>query len=305
MPLTRSRVGKGRSVNRFVWLLFLAISYPLWAIGLAQPYPRTLTDDLGRSVTLKAAPQRIVTLLPSVTETLCAMNACGRLVGVDDFSDFPEAVKRLPKVGGYFNPNLEAMVALKPDLVLVSIYGKLHESLEKVGIPSFAIKAETYDDIFRSTRLLGRVLGLESQAERLVARIQQEVYAVESRAAKATARPTVYYEIDPTPYTVGPDSFIGVLITKARGQNIVPRELGPFPQISPELVVQKNPAIIVLTHPGAADLPKRAGWSNLAAIRNKRICAYTGEQDNLLSRPGPRVARGLQLLVGCFHPDLR
>jgi iron complex transport system substrate-binding protein len=197
------------------------------------------------------------------------------------------------------------MVALKPDLVIVSVYGKLHESLEKVGIPSFAVRAETYDDIFRTTRLLGRVLGLEAQAERLVARIQQEVYAVESKAAKASARPTVYYEIDPTPYTVGPDSFIGVLITKARGQNIVPKELGAFPQISPELVVQKNPAVIVLTHPGVADLSRRPGWGSLAAIRNQRICSFTGPQDNLLSRPGPRVAQGLQLLVGCFHPELR
>jgi len=291
-------------MKRIVLWLFLLLSLQLSALGWAQ-FPRTLTDDLGRSITLKAAPQRIVTLLPSVTETLCAMNACGRLVGVDDFSDFPEQVKRLPKVGGYFNPNLEAMVALKPDLVIVSVYGKLHEALEKAGVATFAIKPESYDDIFRTTRLLGRVLGQEAQAERVVARIQQEIYAVESKAAKASARPTVYYEIDPTPYTVGPDSFIGVLIAKARGQNIVPRELGLFPQISPELVVQKNPEVIVLTHPGAADLPRRAGWGNLAAIRNKRVCAFSGEQDNLLSRPGPRVAQGLQLLVGCFHPSLR
>jgi len=287
----------------FLWLL-LALGIQLSAFGLAQ-YPRTLTDDLGRSITLKAAPQRIVTLLPSVTETLCALNACGRLVGVDDFSDFPEQVRRLSRVGGFFNPNLEAIVALKPDLVVVSIYGKLHESLDKTGIQTFAVRVESYDDIFRSTRLLGRVLGLESQAERLVARVQQEVYVVERTAAKATTRPIVYYEIDPTPFTVGPDSFIGVLIAKARGQNIVPQELGPFPKISPELVVQRNPAIIVLTHPGALDLPKRAGWGSIAAIRNKRICAFTGEQDNLLSRPGPRVAQGLQLLVGCFHPSLR
>lgn len=292
-------------MKRSFWLLLLALSFALLAPGLAQPFPRTLTDDLGRSITLKAAPQRIVALLPSVTETVCALNACGRLVGVDDYSDFPEQVKRLPKVGGLYNPNLEAILALKPDLVIVSVYGKLHEGLERAGVASLAVKPETYDDIFRTTRLLGRVLGLEAQAERLVAQIQREVYAVESRAAKAAQRPTVYYEIDPTPYTVGPESFIGVLITKARGQNIIPKELGLFPQISPELVVQKNPAVIVLTHPGAADLPKRPGWAGVAAIRNQRICTFTGQQDNLLSRPGPRVAQGLQLLVGCFHPELR
>ncbi|WP_337867916.1 ABC transporter substrate-binding protein [Meiothermus sp.] len=292
-------------MKRSIWLLLLTLSFALLTSGLAQSFPRTLTDDLGRSVTLKAAPQRIVAMLPSVSETVCALNACGRLVGVDDFSDFPEQVRRLPKVGGYFNPNLEAILALKPDLVIVSVYGKLHEGLERAGVASFAVKPETYDDIFRTTRLLGRVLGLEAQAERLVAQIQREVYAVETRAAKATQRPTVYYEIDPTPYTVGPESFIGVLIAKARGQNIIPKELGSFPQISPELVVQKNPAIIVLTHPGAADLRKRAGWGNLRAVQANRICSFVGESDNLLSRPGPRVAQGLQLLVGCFHPNLR
>lgn len=290
-------------MKKILWLVALVLGLLFSASALAQ-FPRTLTDDLGRSITLKAAPQRIVAMLPSVTETLCAMNACARLVGVDDYSDFPEAVRRLPKMGGLFNPNLEAIVALKPDLVIVSVYGKLHEGLERAGIASFAVKPETYEDIFRTTRLLGRVLGLEAQAERLIAQIQREVYTVESRAAKASQRPTVYYEIDPTPYTVGPASFIGVLISKARGQNIIPKELGLFPQISPELVVQKNPQVIVLTHPGAADLPKRPGWSNLAAIRNKRVCAFTGPQDNLLSRPGPRVAQGLQLLVGCFHPSL-
>jgi len=290
-------------MRKIAWWL-LVLGFQLSLLGWAQ-FPRTLTDDLGRSITLKDAPQRIVTMLPSATETLCAMNACGRLVGVDNFSDFPEQVRRLPKMGGLINPNLEAIVALKPDLVIVSVYGKLHEGLERAGVASFAVRPETYQDIFRVTRLLGQVLGQEAQAERVIARIQQEVYAVESKAAKSTERPTVYYEIDPTPFTVGPDSFIGVLITKARGQNVIPKELGLFPKISPELVVQKNPEVIVLTHPGAADLPRRAGWSNLAAIRNKRVCAFTGEQNNLLSRPGPRVAQGLQLLVNCFHPGLR
>ncbi len=288
-------------MKRLVLLWFLALGYLASALGLAQAFPRTLTDDLGRSVAIKAAPQRIVAMLPSVTETLCAMNACARLVGVDDYSDYPEQVQRLPKVGGLYNPNPEAILAIRPDLVVVSVYGRLHETLERAGVTTLAVKPETYEDIFRTTRLLGRALGIEAQAERLVARIQQEVYALESKAARVPQRPTVYYEIDPTPYTVGPDSFIGVLISKARGQNIVPKELGLFPQISPELVVQKNPAVIVVTHPAAADLARRPGWANLAAIRNKRICAYTGQQDNLLSRPGPRVAQGLQLLLECFH----
>ncbi|MDX2004130.1 MAG: ABC transporter substrate-binding protein [Meiothermus sp.] len=291
-------------MKRLVWLLLFSLLLSLCSLGLAQ-FPRTLTDDLGRVVSLKAAPVRVVSLLPSLTETVCALNVCGRLVGVDDFSNFPQSVTRLPRVGGYFNPNLEAMVALKPDLVLVSVYGKLYEQLEAAGVQTFAVRTESYDDIFRSTRLLGRLLGVEAQAERLVAQIQAQIYAVETRAAKAAERPTVYYEIDPTPYSVGPNSFIGTLIAKARGVNIIPRELGDFPQVSPELVVQKNPAVIALTHPGAADLAKRAGWAGVRAVQNRRVCSFAGEQADLLSRPGPRVAQGLGLLVGCFHPNLR
>ncbi|RIH83300.1 Vitamin B12-binding protein [Calidithermus terrae] len=284
-----------------VWLFVLSL---LFSLAFAQ-FPRTLKDDLGREVTVQAAPKRVVAMLPSISETVCAMDACGRLVGVDDYSDYPAQVTRLPRVGGLYNPNLEAIVALKPDLVFVSVYGKLHEGLEKAGVKTFAIKTESYDDIFRTIRLLGRVLGLEGQGERLVARVQKEVFEVESLAAKAKNRPTVYYEIDPTPYSVGPDSFIGVLIAKARGVNILPKELGLFPQVSPELVVQKNPQVIILTHPGLADLKKRPGWAGIRAVQAGRFCSFTGDGDNLLSRPGPRVAQGLKLLVACLHPELR
>ena len=288
-------------MKRILWFIGLALSVQLAAVGLAQ-YPRTLTDDLGRSVTLKAAPKRLVVMLPSLTETICALGACGRLVGVDTYSNFPEAVNKLPKVGGLYDPNLEAILALKPDLVLISVYGKLQEPLEKAGVPTFALKIESYDDITRTTRLLGQILNLRSEAERLIAKIQAQVYAVEAKAAATKDRPTVYYEIDPTPYTAGPDSFIGVLIAKARGVNIIPKELGAFPQISPELVVQKNPDVIVLTHPGLADLKKRPGWSGIKAVKTGRICDFSSQaDDDLLSRPGPRVAQGLQLLVTCFH----
>jgi iron complex transport system substrate-binding protein len=288
-------------MKQILCLLLSSFLFPLSSLSLAQ-YPRTLTDDLGRSITIKSEPKRIITMFPSVTETVCAMGACGRLIASDTYSDWPETAKKLPKVGGLYDPNPELIVSLKPDLVLLSVYGKLQEVLEKAGIVTFAIKTESYEDIFRTARLLGQVLNLRSEAERLVSRVQSEIYAVESKAAKTSERPSVYYEIDPTPYSVGPDSFIGVLIAKARGQNIVPKELGPFPQVNPELVVQKNPAIIILTHPGEADLKKRPGWAGIKAVQTNRLCSFVGEGDNLLSRPGPRVAEGLKLLVACLHP---
>lgn len=279
----------------------------VWAVlsvllALAFAFPLTLTDDLGRTVTVKAPPKRIVTMLPSVTETVCALGACDRIVATDDYSDWPERVKALPKAGGLYNPNPELIVSLKPDLVLVSKYGRLYETLERAGLTVYAVRTETYEDIFRTTRTLGKLLGLEAQAERLVAQIQREVYQEESRAAKATTRPRVYYEIDPTPYTVGPESFIGVLIQKARGVNIIPKELGLFPKIAPEFVVEKNPEVIVATYPGALEtIRNRSGWQRVSAVQTGRICVFTGGQDSLLSRPGPRVAQGLRLLVDCFH----
>ena len=263
-------------------------------LALAFAFPLTLQDDLGRTVTLKAPPKRIVTMLPSVTETVCALGACDRIVATDDYSDWPESVKRLPKAGGLYNPN--------PELVLVSKYGRLYETLERAGLTVYAVRTETYEDIFKTVRTLGRLLGLPAEAERLVAQIQKEVYQEEARAAKARSRPRVYYEIDPTPYTVGPESFIGVLISKARGVNIVPKELGLFPKISPEFVVEKDPEVIVATYPNALEtIRSRPGWSRIQAVRTGRICVYTGGEASLLSRPGPRVAQALRLLVDCFH----
>ncbi|WP_337844726.1 ABC transporter substrate-binding protein [Thermus sp.] len=278
----------------------LAVLAVFWALVWA--FPLTVTDDLGRTVTLKAPPKRIVAMLPSVTETVCALGACDRLVATDDYSDWPEGVKRLPKAGGLYNPNPELILSLKPDLVLVSKYGRLYETLERAGLTVYAVRTETYEDIFKTVRALGKLLGLEAQAERLVAQIQKEVYQEEARAAKAQGRPRVYYEIDPTPYTVGPESFIGVLIAKARGMNIVPKELGLFPKITPEFVVEKNPEVIAATYPEAEKtIRARPGWSRIRAVQTGRICVFTGGEDSLLSRPGPRVAQGLRLLVDCFH----
>jgi iron complex transport system substrate-binding protein len=290
-----------------MWKKLVALLLAL-GLALATQYPLTVTDDLGRKVTLPAEPQRIVVMLPSATETLCAIGACGKIVATDKFSDWPPEVKKLPKAGGLYDPNVELIVSLKPDLVIASKYGKLVERLAKAGIPAYAVKTETYEDIFKTARKLGQLVNREAEAEALVARIQKEVYALESKAAKAKTRPNVYYEIDPTPYTVGPDSFIGVLIQKARGKNIVPRELGLFPKISPEFVVAKNPEVIILGDaPYGVTLDKikaRPGWDRIRAVQMGRVCELKKEETNVVHRPGPRVAEGLRVLIRCIHPEV-
>ncbi len=282
----------------------------LWFLGLAiaTSYPLTVQDDLGRTVVLPEAPKRVVVMLPSATETLCAIGACDLIVATDDYSNWPASVKSLPKVGGLYNPNIERILSFKPDLVIASKYGKLADTLSRAGIPTYAVKTETFEDIFKTARALGRLVDREAEAEALVARIQAEVYRLESLAAKAKDRPTLYYEIDPTPYTVGPNSFIGVLIAKARAKNIIPASLGLFPKISPELVVEKNPAVIVL-----GDAPygitrekieARPGWSGIRAVQDGRVCELSKEETDVVHRPGPRVAQGLKVLIRCVHPEV-
>ncbi|WP_457636638.1 ABC transporter substrate-binding protein [Oceanithermus sp.] len=280
----------------------------LFTLALATQYPLVVTDDLGRTVTIPAEPQRIVVMLPSATETLCSIGACDKIVATDDYSNWPAEAAAKPKAGGLYNPNVELIASFEPDLVISSKYGKLTEALEKLGLTVYAVNTQTYEDIFRTARNLGRLVNREAEAEALIARINQQVFALESKAAKAKDRPTVYYEIDATPYTVGPDSFIGVLIKKARGVNIIPPELGLFPKISPELVVEKNPEVIVLGDAPygvtAAKIAERPGWAGIRAIRDGRVCELTKEQTDVVHRPGPRVAEGLKVLINCIHPGL-
>ncbi|GEM89776.1 ABC transporter substrate-binding protein [Oceanithermus desulfurans] len=290
-------------MKKFVFLLAL-----LFSLALATSYPLVVTDDLGRTVTIPAEPQRIVVMLPSATETLCAVGACDRIVATDDYSNWPAEVADKPKAGGLYNPNVELIASFEPDLVITSKYGKLTEALDKLGLTTYAVNTQTFEDIFRTARNLGELVNREAEAEALVARINREVYALESQAAKAGDRPTVYYEIDATPYTVGPGSFIGTLIKKARGVNVIPAELGLFPKISPELVVEKDPAVIVLGDAPygvtATKIAERPGWAALQAVRSGRVCELTKEQTDVVHRPGPRVAEGLRVLIDCFHPGL-
>ena len=270
----------------------------------ATTYPLTLTDDLGRRVTLQAEPKRVVSVLPSTTETLCALGLCERLVGVDDSSDFPASVVKLPRVGGLYNPNVEAMVALKPDLVVVSKYGKLAESLAAAGITVLAINPETYDEVFSKTLVLGRVMNREGQAKNLVIQMRRDIARIEILTKNAVRKPTAYYEVDPTPYTVGPNSFIGVLLAKAGAVNIIPASLGDFPKISPELVVQQNPQLILGVD--LATARARPGWAGIAAVKSGRVMAIApgSAMDNLLTRPGPRLPLALAALAKIVHPEL-
>ena len=269
----------------------------------ATQYPLTVTDDLGRRVTLKAEPRRIVAMLPSHTETLIAIGAGDKLIAVDVFSNHPKNVTdRLPKVGSGYQPNVEAILALKPDLVLAdeSSGSRLTEKLAAVGLTVYGGTAQTYGEVFEKIGVLGRLTNREAGATRLITRMRGELNALQ-RSVVNLPKVSTYYEIDPTPYSVGPNSFIGVLIGKAGGQTVVPARLGDFPKLDPELIVKANPQVMLgLTLDEAR---KRPGWSGLEAVQSGRVFRPTPEERDALSRPGPRLPDALRALIRFLHPE--
>lgn len=283
---------------------------PLLALGallpgraLATTYPLTVQDDLGRTVTLSREPRRIVAMLPSHTETLAAIGAGDKLVAVDRFSNFPGAVTdRLPRVGSGYQPDIEAILALKPDLVLADESGgsRLTERLAAAGLTVYGGTAQTFGEVFEKIGVLGRLTNREAGALNLITRMRRELNTLQASVARRP-RVSTYYEVDPAPYSVGPNSFIGTLITKAGGQTIVPARLGDFPKIDPELIVQANPQVIVGVTP--ADARTRPGWANLQAVRRGRVYTPSPEERDALSRPGPRLPVALRALIRWLHPE--
>ncbi|GGQ98437.1 ABC transporter substrate-binding protein [Deinococcus ruber] len=285
------------NLSRLISLLLLS------GVAHATTYPLTITDDLGRSITLLREPKRIVAMLPSHTETLFAIGAGGKLVGIDSYSNFPKAeTDRLPKVGSGYQPNIEAIVALKPDLVLADESGssRLTEKLVKAGLTVYGGTAQTYTEVFDKIAVLGRLTNHEAGATRLITTMRNDMNAVAARLAGA-AQVSVYDEIDPTPYSVGPNSFIGVLLSRAGGRNIIPGGLGDFPRISPELVVKANPSVMIGL--SLKDAQARPGWNTLSAVAAGRVFQPTPEENDALSRPGPRLAVALRALAKFLHPE--
>lgn len=282
--------------------VFVAIVW-LFSFATATTYPYTATDDLGFEVTLEAEPLRVVAMIPSHTETLCAVDACDKLVGVDQFSNFPERVNALPKLGSAFSPNVEAIVALQPDLVLTDESSDLAGSLRQAGIPVYAGTAQTYDEVFDKFEVLGALLNRETEAALLSGRVEGGVRAISDRASGLEPT-TVYYEIDPTPYSVGPESFIGVLLSRAGGANIVTEDLGDFPQLDPEYIVAADPEVIIVSERDAETLPERSGWAEIDAVAIGRVVPTTSRLDDAISRPGPRIVEAVRFFARALHPEV-
>lgn len=259
-----------------------------------------ITDERGVQVRLAAPPQRIVSLLPSLTETVCALDACQRLVGVDRYSNFPAQVRTLPQVGGGLDPNIEAIVALKPDLVLMSMSSRAAERLEALGLKVAALDTKTHADVRRVLEKVGTLLGV-SDAQRVWRTIDAGVSAA-AQSLPARARHTrVYFEVSRGPYAAGETSFIGETLTRLGVKNVVPASLGPFPKLNPEYVVRANPDVIMIGNRSMQAMVPYPGWQSIKAVREQRICVFPNEDAETVVRPGPRMAEAARLMARCLE----
>ncbi len=259
-----------------------------------------VTDDRGITVTLPAAPQRIVSILPSLTETVCELGHCARLVGVDRYSNYPANVQKLPQVGGGMDPNVEAIVALRPDVVLMAKSSRVGDRLEALGIKVVALEPRSHADVQRVMLKVGQLLEV-ADAQRIWRAIDAGVSAA-AQSIPANVRGTrVYFEVNQGPYAAGEVSFIGETLTRLGAKNIVPAKLGPFPKLNPEYIVRANPDLIMIGQRSADGLQQRPGWQSIRALREQRLCIFPSEDANVLVRPGPRMAEGARLMAKCLE----
>lgn len=275
-------------------------------------FPLTLTDDLGREVTIETKPQRIISLLPSNTEILFAIGAGKQVVGVTSYCNYPPEAASREQVGGITNQSIsiESVVAMEPDLVVASgSQDQVIPVLEEAGLSVIVLEPATFEDIFANIELVGRATGHAAEATALTSELRSRVEAVREKVAAIPQeeRPAVFYEVWNDPFmTAGPNTFIGQLIDIAGGVNIFADVDEDWPQISPEVIVSRNPDVIVGpdNHRDAlatGTIVERPGWATITAVQNNRIYLLNGDA---VSRSGPRIVDMLEELARDLHPGL-
>lgn len=280
-------------------------------LGGAGDFPLKVTDNAGREVTLDRRPVRLVSLAPSNTEILFALGAGPKVVGVDSFSDYPEEAKNLTKVGSFSKPDVEAIVALKPDLVLgTNMNIKGIDQFEKVGLKVLILDPRTFEGVYDNLTLLGKVLGTEKQAQKVVDTMRSKLGRVSAALSKVKPedRVPVYYEVYSDPLmSVGPGTFIHQVITLAGGRNLFADATVDYPVVGSETVVARDPHVILYPdfHGNRSltidKVKARPGWDKIQAVAKARVYSVDA---NIVSRPGPRLADAVETMAKLLYPDL-
>ncbi len=294
-----------------ICIVLLSLLVSMVAGCQPQFQPGTYTDDMGRAVAIDQVPQRIVSFGPSITEILFALGLEEKVVGVSNYCDYPEAAKLKAKVGDAFNPSLERIVELEPDLVLTLKQEQLNRELDALGIKFMVLDPEDIDGILGDIELVGEITGTEKKAEELIEDMQDSISQVIALVEDAP-EVRVFFIVDATdltlPWTAGTGSFIDALITMAGGENIAAKAQGAWVQFSLEQIVSADPEIIVIqTMTGGIPTVSKEGleehpvWGEMTAVKQGKICFINGD---LVSRPGPRIVQGLEEMAKIIHPEL-
>ncbi len=276
-------------------------------------FPVTVTDVLGRNVTVPSLPDRIISLAPSNTEVLFAVGAGNLVVGVTSYDNYPPETLTRDKVGGFYanSISVEKIVNLKPALVFSA--GKAQVSLipllEQAGIRVVALDPSTFEEVYDNIALVGRLTGHSEEADRVVAQMKDRVAAIREKTASVPKekRATVFYEVWNEPLmTAGPSTFIGQMIDLAGGVNIFSDVTTQYPQVSTEEVIMRNPSVILGpdTHGDKLtpeQVAQRPGWGQIDAVKNGNVHLVNGD---IVSRPGPRLADALEAIAKAIYPNL-
>ncbi len=273
----------------------------------------SITDGLGRLVTMAAPAQRVISLAPSNTEILFAVGAEAQVVGRDPYSDYPAEAQNVTDIGDTFAElNTELVVSLAPDLVLAAEITPPEQvaQLEQLGINVFWLANPIdLEGLYTNLNIVAQLTGHEQETADVIDALRARVQAVQTTLADVTEVPTVFYEVDGlsdpnAPYTAGPGTFIDLIITTACGKNAAAAIEG-YKQLSIEELLVQNPDFILLGDAAFGATPElvaaRAGWDQLAAVQKNQVFAF---DDNLMSRPGPRLIEALEQLARLLHPEL-
>jgi len=260
-----------------------------------------IRDDRQQEVNIAKPPQRIVSLLPSLTETVCELGQCQKLVGVDRYSNWPESLAKLPRVGGGLDPNIESVVALKPDLVLMATSARGAERLQALGLTVLALEPRTHTDVQRVMRVVAQALDVPVQdSDRVWRHIDAAVNAAAQSIPAQAKGQRVYFEVSRTPYGASESSFIGETLQRLGMRNVLPASMGPFPKLNPEFVVRAQPDLIMVGDSNFADMQARPGWRAMRAMREQRVCHFKPQDSDVLVRAGPRMAEAARLMAKCI-----
>lgn len=272
-------------------------------------FPRTITDDLNRTITVRDKPGRIVSLSPSSTEILFALGLGDKVVGVTDYCNYPPEAQSVDKVGGFSTPNIEAVLAKNPDLVVASsATGEENvQRMTTLDIPVIVLEPRDIDDVLHDIRLVGRATGAEENATRLINDMQRRITAVEENASKADNRPRTVYILWHDPLmAAGRDTFVDDLIRRAGGENIA--EVEGYKTINMESIVAKDPEVIITSTSTGDEMSTYKYVKNSSLLQettagqNDRIYSINGD---IINRGGPRIVVALERIAGMIHPDNR